>query len=117
MLLEELRVLLVEDSPDDADLVLAALAREGLSVHCLRVETAAEMEKALDQEWDAVLSDFNLPQFSGLDALQILKSRKPDIPILVVSGFIGEEAAVAMMKSGAHDVVMKDNLARFGPSL
>ena len=117
MLLDELRVLLVEDSPDDADLVLAALAREGLSVHCLRVETAAEMEKALDQEWDAVLSDFNLPQFSGLDALQILKSRKPDIPILVVSGFIGEEAAVAMMKSGAHDVVMKDNLARLGPSL
>ena len=115
--LSPLRLLLVEDSEDDAALVLAALSAE-FEVFPLRVENGPAMKQALnEQSWDAVLSDFNLPKFSTVGALDILKSSGLDIPFIVVSGCIGEEAAVALMKSGAHDFVMKDNLARLPPAL
>ena len=115
--LSPLRLLLVEDSGDDAALVLAALSAE-FEVFPLRVENGAAMKRALDeQSRDAVLSDFNLPEFSTVEALDTLKSSGLDIPFIVVSGCIGEEAAVALMKSGAHDFVMKDNLARLAPAL
>ena len=115
--LSPLRLLLVEDSGDDAALVLAALSAE-FEVFPLRVENGAAMKQALgEQSWDAVLSDFNLPEFSTMEALDILKSGNFDIPFIVVSGYIGEESAVALMKSGAHDFVMKDNLARLAPAL
>ncbi len=116
--IEGLRLLLVEDSDDDAELVLEALSSSGFDVAFRRVENAAGMIEALEKSsWDAVLSDFNLPEFSTQEALDILKSYDLDLPFIVVSGYIGEEAAVAMMKSGAHDFVMKGNLARLGPAL
>ena len=83
-----------------------------------RVETAAEMEAALQSGvWDAVLSDYNLPSFSTEAALPMLQSRKLDIPFIIVSGCIGEEVAVTLMKAGAHDFVMKGKLARLAPAL
>lgn len=113
-----LRLLLVEDSPDDAALVVLALRQAGLEPELRRVDSAAGLINALDtDDWNLVISDYNLPGFSGADALQLLRNRFPDTPFIVVSGCIGEEAAVALLKAGADDYVMKDNLARLAPAV
>ena len=113
-----LNLLLVEDSADDMELIRAELDLAGFQVHISRVETAEEMAAALCSEsWDAVISDYNLPTFSTEGALQVLHSFHLDLPFIIVSGCIGEETAVALMKAGAHDFVMKDNLARLAPAL
>ena len=113
-----LRVLIVEDSQDDAVLLLRALRRGGYDVVTERVETAADMNAALDRaEWDAVLSDYTMPHFSALDALAVLKNRQLDIPFIIVSGTIGEETAVNAMKAGAQDFLTKASLARLVPAL
>src|SRR5882757_2147717 len=99
-------VLFIEDSEDDAALTLRALRRGGFDVTCRRVQSAAELENALAQErWDAAISDFNMPGFTGMDALRIIRSSGLDIPFLLVSGIIGEEAAVEAMKAGANDYI------------
>lgn len=112
-----LRVLLVEDSEDDAVLVLRELRRGGYGVSHERVETAGEMLEALEERaWDVVISDHAMPGFSAPAALEMLREgRWPDIPFIIVSGHIGEGAAVEVMKAGAHDYVPKDNLARLTP--
>ncbi len=108
-----LRLLVVEDSEDDAFLLVRKLERDGYDVTFERVETADGMSAALEnQPWDVVTSDYNLPRFSGPDALSLLKAKDLDLPFIVVSGAIGEDTAVALMKAGAHDYVMKSNLAR-----
>jgi signal transduction histidine kinase/CheY-like chemotaxis protein len=113
-----LRVLLVEDSPDDAALVLAQLRRDGYAPTAQRVENADELRAALvDGAWDCVLSDYQLPRFGGLEALRILQQSGQDLPFIVVSGAIGEDTAVAVMKAGAHDYVMKGALARLCPAI
>lgn len=113
-----IRVLIVEDSEDDALLILRTLAKGGYEPAHERVETAAAMEAALNaQEWDIVLSDYTMPWFSAPAALKILQEREIDIPFLIVSGSIGEETAVAAMKAGAHDYVMKDKVARLVPAV
>lgn len=113
-----LRLLHVEDSADDAALICLELESAGYTLHYRRVENAPEMKVALAEEsWDVVLSDFNLPAFNAYDALRQLQQCGHDIPLIVVSGFIGEVGAVALMKAGAHDYVMKDNLARLGPAI
>src|SRR5665647_1446748 len=105
----ELHILLVEDSPDDAELVKQALREAGLAPALHRVDSAAGLAEALAQgPWDMVISDYNLPGFSGTEALQLLRAHSAYIPFIVVSGHIGEEEAVALMKSGADDYVMKD---------
>jgi PAS domain S-box-containing protein len=115
---QPLRVLIVEDAEDDADLVLRELRRGGYAPTSLRVETADAMTAALDdQEWDVVLADYSLPSFSAPAALAILKARGLDLPFIIVSGAVGEETAVAAMKAGAHDFVMKGHLARLVPAL
>jgi two-component system sensor histidine kinase UhpB len=115
---KSLHLLLVEDSPDDAALVQQALRQAGLSLVLRQVDSAADLAAALDEKsWDLVVSDYNLPGFSGTDALQLLRGRSPDTPFIVVSGCIGEEAAVALMKAGADDYVMKDDLARLVPAV
>jgi signal transduction histidine kinase len=114
---QALRVLHLEDSELDHDLVLAQLLRGGLRVELHRVETRAEFERALDQPWDAIVSDFNLPGFSGIDALQIVRARDAAIPFILVSGEIGEDRAVAAMRSGASDYLLKSHLARLAPAL
>lgn len=111
-----LRVLLVEDSQDDADLVIIELNEGGFDVVCARVDTEAEMREALlGNGWDVVISDFNLPQFSARKALAVLREADQDIPFIIVSGCIGEESVIALMKEGVSDFVMKDKLARLAP--
>jgi len=110
-----LRVLMIEDSDFDAELLLAMLERGGYEVTHARVETADGLKKALEQNWDIVIADYNLPQFDALKALEIVKVSGKDIPFIIVSGGIGESTAVAAMKAGAHDYLMKGNLARLVP--
>ena len=113
-----LRVLIVEDSEDDALLVVRKLRKGGYRVVFERVETTAAMQTALEaQTWDLAIADYTLPQFSAPAALALLQSMHIDLPFIVVSGTIGEEQAVAAMKSGAHDYLMKDNLARLLPAI
>ncbi len=115
---KSLRVLLVEDSEEDAFLIKRALRQGGFDPVIEQVETPAAMRAALArQTWDAVISDHKMPRFSGLAALQLLKESNLDLPFILVSGTIGEETAVAAMKAGAHDYVMKDNLARLAPAV
>ena len=114
----EQRILLVEDSPDDAELVKQVLRQAGLAPLLHRVDSAAALIEALARErWDLVISDCNLPGFSGAEALQLLRAHSAYIPFIVVSGHIGEEEAVALLKSGADDYVMKDRLARLVPAV
>jgi PAS domain S-box-containing protein len=113
-----LRVLIVEDSEDDCLLIERELARGGFAVARDRVETAEAMNAALAQgNWDIVISDHRMPRFSSQAALKLYKEHGDDIPFIVVSGSIGEELAVAAMKAGAHDYIMKDNLARLVPAV
>jgi two-component system sensor histidine kinase UhpB len=113
-----LKVLLVEDSPDDADLMVQELRQAGMNLAAHRTDSAAGMTEALTrQSWDLVISDYNLPGFSGTEALQLLRARPTYVPFIVVSGHIGEEEAVALMKSGADDYVMKNKLARLVPAV
>lgn len=116
--LTSLRVLLVEDSADDADLTLLALGEAGFRIDWKRADTEIEMRAMLaDASWDVVLSDFNLPRFSAHKALAVLREIDSDTPFIIVSGCIGEESAVALMKEGASDFVMKDKLARLAPAI
>lgn len=112
-----LRLLHVEDSELDHQLAMAHLQRGGLHFNTRRVESRAEFEAALAEPWDAVVSDFNLPGFSGVEALALLRERDPITPFVLVSGEIGEEVAVAAMRSGASDYLLKNNLARLAPAL
>src|SRR5512147_1866277 len=113
-----LAVLIVEDSENDALLIIHILRKAGYEVAFERVETAEEMRSALEKgTLDIVISDYNLPQFSGPAALELLKSVQVDLPFIVVSGVIGEESAVALMKAGAHDYLLKANLARLVPAV
>lgn len=113
-----LALLLVEDSETDAELVMLCLRRADFDVRVERVETEAEMRRALAEgHWDVVLSDYNLPHFGTAAALALLKELELDLPFIVVSAELGETAAVALMKAGAHDYVMKDNLARLPPAI
>ena len=103
----------LEDSAEDHALAMAHLRRAGLSVKAERVETEPEYRRALDaHDWDAVLSDFNLPGFDGLQAQRILQATRPEIPFILISGAIGEDAAVEVMRHGASDYLLKNNLAR-----
>ncbi len=111
-----IRVLIVEDSPDDAELMMRELRRAEYEVSWSRVDHAAAMRSALNaQGWDVVLSDFSLPQFSAPAALAVVQESRKDIPFIVVSGGIGEESAVALMRAGAADYIFKDKLARLAP--
>jgi len=113
-----IRVLMVEDSPSDAELIVRVLQKAGFDPDWRRVEDAPEMMAALaEHAWDVIIADHNLPQFDAPRALQLLREADLDIPFIVVSGSIGEEAAVAMMKSGAHDYFMKDRTAGLGSAV
>lgn len=116
--MRKLNLLLVEDSEDDAELMLIELRRGGYQPDFVRVENGDDMRSALGQrKWDIIISDYVMPQFSGPAALKLLHESGSDIPIIIVSGHIGEDIAVAAMKSGANDYVMKDRLARLVPAV
>jgi len=113
-----LRVLLVEDSEDDALLLIRTLKKNGYDPECERVETAETMRTALKKKlWDVILCDYKLPKFSALNALDLYKEAGIVIPFIIVSGTIGEETAVELMKAGAHDYIMKDKLSRLVPAI
>jgi signal transduction histidine kinase len=112
------RVLVVEDSLDDYDLLSARLFAAPFIVESLRVEDEPAMLAALAAHpWDLVISDHNLPRFSSLQALAVLRARGADTPFIIVSGMIGEDVAVDAMKAGADDYVMKSNMARLVPAI
>ena len=115
---ETLRVLQVEDSESDAALIVRLLKNAGYDVHSQQVEDPEEMRSALErQDWDVVIADHSMARFDAPGALRILHETGRDIPFIVVPGSIGEELAVEMMKSGAHDYVLKDKLARLVPAV
>ena len=114
----QIRVLIVDDSKTDAILLTKELQRAGYAVVNKRVDTAEDMERALaEDDWDCILCDYVMPQFSGPAALEMLKKKGLDIPIIIVSGQVGEDAAVEAMKLGANDYVMKANLKRLKPAV
>ncbi len=111
----KLSVLIIEDSQHDAELNARHLEKMGYHVDFRRVETAEEMKDALMlQSWDLILSDYSMPKFDVLSALSIYHASAMDVPFIVISGAIGEEKAVEMIKAGAHDYLLKDNMTRFG---
>jgi PAS domain S-box-containing protein len=113
-----LNILIVEDSEDDLFLLLHALRKGERQIEYLRVDAPEAMRSALkERHWDAVTSDYNMPRFSALAALELLQESGLDLPFVVVSGKIGEDQAVAAMKAGAHDYVMKQNLSRLLPAI
>ena len=113
-----LRLLLLEDNDDDALLVLRELKRAGYEPLSHRVQSASQLVEALQkQDWDVVISDFAMPQFSGIDAVRIVKQAKPQLPFILVSGTIGEETAVLAMKAGASDYLMKSSLKRLASAV
>ena len=115
---DALHVLIIEDSATDARLVVHQLQRTGRPIEFERVETAEAMRAALDrQAWDAVTSDWSMPKFTAPAALGILKELRLDLPFIIVSGTIGEEAAIDAMRAGAHDFVLKDKLGRLAPAI
>jgi PAS domain S-box-containing protein len=118
MMTQSLRLLLIEDVEDDALLLVRELRKGGIDPDYTRVETAEELEAALaGGRWDAVFSDYNLPAFTGLDALRIVRERGMDLPFILVSGVMGEETAVEALQAGAHDYLMKGRYARLVPAL
>lgn len=111
-----LKVLIIEDSENDADLIIRQMKKSGDTIYHERIQTADEMKSALDiLLWDVVIADYKLPQFDAPSALKLLQKTGQDIPFIVVSGTIGDETAVELMKSGAHDYLMKDRLTRLVP--
>ncbi len=113
-----LHVLVVEDSENDTSLLLEELRQKGYTPVHERVEHAAAMTSALERRnWDVVVSDYVMPEFSGPNALKLLREKKMDLPFIVVSGTYGEEAAVDMMKAGANDYIVKGNLSRLTPAI
>lgn len=113
-----LQVLLIEDSEDDALLTIEALRRAGYAPAWEQVMTATAMRSALGaREWDLVLCDYAMPGFDAFAALEVLQATRPDVPLIIVSGTIGEELAVEAIKRGAADYLLKDRLGRLGPAI
>jgi len=115
---KELRILIVDDSETDAQLLLRALRAGGIDPRYERVDTAEGTQRAVDgRPWDIVLCDYTMPQFNALDALEIIQSKHADLPVIIISGTIGEDVAVAAMRAGARDYLLKDQLARLIPAI
>jgi putative nucleotidyltransferase with HDIG domain len=112
-----LQVIIVEDNPSDAELMILQLEKEGFLFEWKRVETEEEYFSLLDGNCDLILSDWSLPQFSGLRALEILNIKGKDIPFIIISGSIGEEAAIQALHLGAYDYLLKDHTKRLGKAV
>ncbi|MBE0669898.1 MAG: GAF domain-containing protein [Anaerolineales bacterium] len=115
---QQLKLLLIEDNEDDSKLILHELKRHGYEIEYERVETADQLLLALErQAWDIILSDYSLPKFNAPEALTLMQSSGQDLPFIILSGTIGEETAVKSLKAGAHDFIIKGNLARLVPAV
>lgn len=115
--MQSIRVLLIEDSEFDAVLLLRHLQTHGYQTQSMRIASKPEMEEAIEREWDLVLCDYQMPHFDVLTALSMLKQARLDLPFIIVSGAIGEELAVDLMRSGAHDFIVKGRLSRLIPAI
>jgi DNA-binding NtrC family response regulator len=114
----QLRILHLEDSRNDAELVLETLAQEGVACEIVRVETREDFTASIEHGgFDLILADYKLPVFDGLSALAVCREKSPDIPFIFVSGEIGEDRAIASLKNGATDYVLKDRLSRLAPAV
>jgi CheY-like chemotaxis protein len=111
-----IRVLILEDNAADAELMVIELRKAGLDAQAERVETAPEFAARLVPEPDLILSDIKLPQYCGVEALRLVRSRRLEVPFIIVSGTIGEDVAVEAMREGADDYLLKDRMARLGPA-
>ena len=111
---ELLNILIVEDSPDDAELMVMRLLEDGFNLEWRRVETEDDYLAELDKTTDLILADWSLPQFSGLRAFELIRQRGLEIPFVIVSGSIGEEAAIDTLHQGVHDYVLKSRMERLG---
>ncbi|MFW9960351.1 MAG: ATP-binding protein [Candidatus Thorarchaeota archaeon] len=115
---KNIRLLLIEDNEDDAVLLERAIRKSGYNIELTRICTSKELDRALhDEQWDAVLCDYMMPNFSVRDAMDIIRKKGLDLPFIIVSGTISDETAVEMMKAGAHDYLTKNNLSRLIPAL
>ena len=112
-----LRVLILEDNPSDAELVLHELRRAGYEPTANRVETEQDFLTQLESAPEIILADFSMPEFDSMRALEIIQGRHLDIPFIIVSGTIGEERAVQVMQRGATDYIIKDRLGRLGQAV
>jgi DNA-binding NtrC family response regulator len=114
----QLRILHLEDSRNDAELVLEKLAQEGVACEIVRVETREDFISSIEHGgFDLVLADYKLPLFDGLSALAVCREKSPDIPFIFVSGVIGEDRAIESLKNGATDYILKDRLSRLAPAV
>jgi signal transduction histidine kinase len=118
IMLKPLRVLIIEDSPEDVELLMRDVGKAGYQPDYRVVETPAQLKAALEEgDWQLILSDFRLPAFTGMDALKIVLEHGQDIPFIIISGEISEEAAVEAMRAGARDFIMKGKTARLFPAI
>lgn len=109
---------MIEDSKDDEFLIVRGLKKGGYNPVHERIETASAMKKALkEKQWDVILCDYKMPKFNAPSAISLLKESTIDIPIIIVSGIIGENEAINCMRMGAHDYIMKENLSRLCPAI
>ena len=116
--LADVDVLFIEDSPDDVELALRSLKSDGIRANWRRVDNEAELRRTLGTlKPDAILSDFSMPGFDGLQALRIARELTPGVPFIFVSGTIGEERAIETIRAGATDYVLKNNLRRMGTAV
>ena len=116
--MKEIQLLLIEDNEADAGVLLRELQKSGYAPLLERVETPDALTQCLrSRTWDLIISDYNLPNFNGIEALAQVKETGLDVPFIIVSGFIGEETATGAMRLGAEDYLMKDNLSRLAPAV
>lgn len=116
--MRSLKVLIIEDNPDDAELLILELEKGGYDITACRLDTPEAMRSALAaQPWDIILADYTMPRFSAPGALEVLKQSGLDIPLIVISGTVGEETAVECLKAGAHDFLVKGQLLRLLPAV
>lgn len=112
-----IRLLIIEDSEDDAAILLLLLRQAGYEIDSSCVDSPRELARALNLNWDIVLSDFGMPHFSGTEALKMIRALDADVPFIFVSGTIGEDVATDAMRAGAQDYVMKTNMKRLVPAV
>ncbi|UII22372.1 sensor histidine kinase [Fulvivirga ligni] len=116
-MVESFKVLIIEDSEDDYDLLVRHISRAGITIDPKRIETRNELVSSLENHWDLIISDNSLPQFNAPEALKLTRKKNQNVPFLIVSGTIGEEAAVNAMRAGANDYILKGNLNRLLPAI
>jgi signal transduction histidine kinase len=114
---KKISALFIEDSQDDCDLIIRELKKNNLDVTYKRVECEKTLLTELSNNWDVILSDYNLPNFNGAEALKICRSNNVQTPFIIISGSVGEDLAIDLMRSGANDFVLKDRISRLAPAI